>query len=134
MPRYVSRLPTLHLELWVALRKNRSRLSRILRKIYGAARPLTEDGGGSGPWVFLVDRDPVNPKTARLRTIFGLRPQEDLWVELTFYPNKTRMRSIIRRIRKQPHFIADADALDRLISKRKIGYQAMLAIAQLRSV
>src|SRR5215467_657207 len=86
-------LPVLHLELWVALRKNRVRVSRILRDLYGVARRVTQNEGGSGPWVFIVDPDPANPKTARLRIILGLRSEEDLWMELAFYPNKNRMRS-----------------------------------------
>jgi hypothetical protein len=95
---------------------------------------MTQDGGGSGPWVFLVSPDPENPKTARLRTVMGLRPEEDLWLELVFYPNRTRMRAIIRRIWKEPRFALHAEALDGLISKRKVGYAATLAYASLKQI
>ena len=132
--RRVPPLPTLHLELWVALRKDRTQVSRILRKLYGVARRLTQDGGGSGPWVFLVDPDPTNPKTARLRTILGLRPEEDLWLELVFYPNRVRMRNIIQRISKDPQFMASAGALDGLTSRRKAGYEAILAYGTLKPI
>lgn len=128
----VSRLPTLHLELWVALRKDRTRINRILRKTYRIARRITLDGGGSGPWAFLIDQDPPHPKTPRLRTVLGLKPEEDLWVELAYYPNKVRMRNIIRQIWKHPQFNTYAPALDSLLSKRKIGYQATIAYSRLQ--
>ena len=118
----------------VALRIDRARVSRILRKIYTVARRITRDGGGSGPWTFLVDPDPAHPKTARLRTILGLRPAEDLWVEFVFYPNKARVRNIIRRIWQQPQVKADAAALDAFISKREAGYAATVAYAKLMPV
>ena len=117
--------------MWVALRKDRARLGRTLRKIYGIAGRITDDGGGSGPWLYLVDPDPSNPKTARLRAILGLRPNEDLWMELVFYPNRARMRSIIRRVWKQPGVRVNAGALDDLLSTRKAGYQATIAYAAL---
>ena len=130
--RLVPPLPTVHLELWVARRKDRTRVSRILRRVYRIARRITKDGGGSGPWVFLVDADPTKTKTARLRAILGLRPDEDLWMELVFYPNKVRMRTIIRRIWNHPQVTANADALAGLVSSRKSGYQATLAYATLQ--
>ena len=101
--KHVPPLPTLHLELWVALRKDRMRISRIIRKTYRIARRITLARGGHGPWAFLVDHDPTQSKTPRLRSILGLRPEEDLWVELAYYPNKVRMKNIIRRIWKQPN-------------------------------
>jgi hypothetical protein len=102
--------------------------------MYAVARRITLEGGGSGPWVFLVDPDPKNVKTARLRTIMGLRPEEDLWLELVFYPNRARMRAIIRRIWKVPGFGPHAIALEALISKRKAGYDATLAYAALKQI
>ena len=125
-------LPVLHLELWVALRKDRARMRVVTRKIYGVARRVTESEGGSGPRVFLVDQDPPKPKTPRLRNLLGLRPQEDLWVEMAFYPNKIRMKKIIRKIWRNPGFNANASKLDSLVSKRKIGYPGTLAYAILQ--
>jgi hypothetical protein len=124
----------MHLELWVTLRKDRTRASRNLRRAYSVARRITQDRGGSGPWVFLVDADPPDPKTARLRTTLALRPGEDLWVELVFYPSKVRGRNIIRQIWKDPQFAVHAAALDGLVSRRKAGYQAMLAYARQKLV
>jgi hypothetical protein len=132
MRRPVPPLPTLHLELWVALRKDRTRLSRILRRTYKVARRITQGGGGNGPWVFLIDQDPMNAKTTRLRTILGLRTEEDLWLELVFYPNRVSMRNIIRRIWIDPQFGGYAATLDSLISRRKAGYEATVAYAALK--
>lgn len=64
----------------------------------------------------------------------GLRPEEDLWLELVFYPNRARMRAIIRRIWKEPEFGLHAGALEGLISKRKAGYVATLAYAALKQI
>ena len=124
----------MHLELWVSLRRDRRRVSAILTRVYNIARRITEQGGGSGPWTFLVDPDPPNPHSDRLRRILGLRPDEDLWVELTFYPTKSSMRSIIRRIWSDGNFKLEAAALDTVISKRETSHQAMVAIAALRAM
>lgn len=127
-------LPILHIELWVALRRDRAQMRQITRKIYRIARQFTEDEGGSGPRVFLVEQDPPNPKTPRLRSILGLRPQEDLWVELTSYPNKVRMKRIIRKIWKEPEFITHASKIESLLSKRKVAHQGTLAYAALQDL
>lgn len=118
----------------MSLRKDRARMRQITRKIYGIAQQITENEGGSGPRVFLVEQDPPNPKTPRLRNILGLRPQEDLWVELTFYPDTIRMKGIIRKIWKQPQFIKHASKIESLVSKRKVGYQGTLAYAALQDL
>jgi hypothetical protein len=109
-------------------------VSRILRRTYSVARRITQEEGGSRPWTFLVDPDPPNPKTTRLRTTLGLRPEEDLWVEFVSYPNRRLMRNIIRRIWKDPQFAVHASALDGLVSRRKAGYPATLAYARLKPV
>jgi len=127
-------LPKLHFELWVARRRNRARLSRLLQRIYRVARRITEEGGGSGPWVYLVDPDPANARTTRLRILLGLRPDEDLWIELVYYPSRVRMRQIIAQIWKHPVVVADAQALDALLSNRKTGYQATIAYAALKAI
>jgi len=84
--------------------------------------------------VYLVEPDPPDSKTVRLRTTLGLRPEEDLWLELVSYPNRVLARTIIRRIWKDPQFAVHAAALDSLISRRKAGYQATLAYARLKPV
>ena len=124
--------PTLHLEMWVSPRKNRAKMKRVLRRVYSLARPLTRKGGGNGPWVYLVNPDQVKSRTPRLRTILGVESQEDLWIELAFYPDKVGMRRIIQHIRKQPKFIKIAGGLDGLYSKRKRGYEGTLAYGLLQ--
>ena len=124
----------LHLEMWVALRKNRASMRRVLRKSYRIARQITGARGGSGPWIFLVDPDPPSPKTQRLRSLFGLKSGEDLWIEFVFYPNKSKMKKIIQRIWKHPRFMTVASGLDRLVSRRKVGFDATLAYAVLQNL
>ena len=69
----------------------------------------------------------------RLRSILGLSPEEDLWLELVFYPNQVRMREIIHEIWQHPRVVANARVLDALLSSRKPGYQATVAYAALRA-
>ena len=125
--------PALHFELWVARRKDRTKLRKLLRNVYRIARKITHDRGGYGPWVFLADPDPKETSTVRLRRLLGLKPEEDLWVELTFYPNKTRMRSVIRQIWKHPQIGTVMRTLGPLLSKRKPGYEATLAYLMLQT-
>lgn len=134
MTRNLSPTHMLHFEMWVGLRKNRQQLRRTLKRVYNIARPITQHGGGSGPWLFIVNRDSANPKTIRLRKMLGVNSKEDVWLELAFYPNKAEMKKIIRRIWSQPKFESVASGLDQLISKRKRGYEATLAYASLQSV
>ena len=121
----------MHLELWVSRRKHRAQHNRLIRKSYAVARRVTQAGGGHGPWLFLIDPDPAKPKTVRLRTSLQLNADEDLWLELVFYPNRASMKKIIRQIWKEPGFTLPASALDKLISRRRAGHQATLAYATL---
>ena len=123
--------PTQHLELFVSLRKDRARIRRVLTKLYAVARPVTEEGGGTGPWVYLVDPDPPDTPTQRLRATLDLRPDEDLWIELAFYPDRVAMRKIIQRIWRSPDFARQATELAGLLSVRRVGYDATLALARL---
>jgi hypothetical protein len=123
--------PIQHLELFVSLRKDRARVQRVVKKLYTVARPLTEEGGGAGPWTYLVDPDPPDAPTRRLRETLGLRPDEDLWIELVFYPDRAAMRGIIRRIWRSPDFASQATELNGLLSARQAGYDATLALAKL---
>lgn len=117
----------LHFELWVAKRKDRAMMRKSLRNVYRIARKITHDGGGFGPWVFLADPDTKKTGTVRLRRLLGLKSEEDLWVELAFYPNKTSMRRIIQEIWKHPQIGTVMRPLQPLLSKRKPGYEATLA-------
>ena len=123
--------PTQHLELFVSLRKDRARIRRVLRSIYAVARPVTGEGGGAGPWVYLVDPDPPATPTRRLRAALDLRPDEDLWIELAFYPDRAAMRKIIKRIWQSPDFAARATELNGLLSARSAGHDATVALAML---
>lgn len=107
-------------------------MRKLLRNTYRIARKITQDRGGFGPWVYLTDPDQRNTRTVRLRRLLGLKPEEDLWVELTFYPNKTRMRSIIREIWKHPRIGTVMSPIAPLLSKRKLGYEATLAYLMLQ--
>ena len=108
-------------------------MRKLLRNVYRIARKITHGGGGFGPWVFLADPDPKKTSTVRLRRLLGLKPEEDLWVELAFYPDKTRMRSIIRQIWKHPQIETVMRPLGPLLSKRKPGYEATLAYLTLQA-
>ncbi len=127
-------LPILHLELWVSSRKDRARLRKATQAAYRPARRITRNGGGRGPWVFLVDADPADSKTAPLRNILGVRTDEDLWAEFAFYPNRTSMRSIIKRIWNDKRFRTDAARLERLVSKRMPRYPGTIAYAALQPI
>ena len=107
-----------HLELFVGLRKGRDRIRRVLERVYAVARPLTEEGGGVGPWVYLVDRDPPTTPTRRLRATLDLQPDEDLWIELAFYPDRAAMRISLRRDRS-PDTIVTHDGGKRSARARK---------------
>ncbi len=98
------------------------------------ARQITREGGGDGPWVFLINPEPPNRRVSRLRSVLGVKPDEDLWAEFVFYPNRVRMRAIIRRIWKDREFVATAGLLERFISRRKPGYQGTVAIARLQPI
>jgi len=123
--------PSQHLELFVSLRKDRARVRRALGSIYAVARPVTEQGGGAGPWVYLVDPDPPETPTRRLRATLDLRADEDLWIELAFYPDRAAMRKIIKRIWRSQDFAERATELDSLLSTRRSGYDATVALAML---
>jgi hypothetical protein len=123
--------PVQHLEVFVSLRKDRARIRRVLRSVYALARPVTEEGGGAGPWACLVDPDPPDPPTRRLRATLELRPDEDLWVELAYYPDRAAMRKIIKRVWPSPEFAGRAAGLHGLLSVRRTGYDATVALAML---
>lgn len=126
--------PTLHLELWVSKRKDRASLSKTLRRLYSIARRITQEEGGNGPWVYLANPDSHRTEGVRLRRVLGLRRKEDLWVELAFYSNSREMRATIRKIWKYPQFQAMANSLSPLLSRRRAGYEATIALLTLKDV
>ncbi len=129
-----SPLPILHFETWVTARKNSDRALRLIKIMYTIARKTTREGGGTGPWVFIVGLDSRNAKGQRLRKTLDVDPGEGLWAELAFYPDRARIRSVIKRIWNDRRFRALAQMLDPLVSKRKHGRQDILSIASLQPV
>ena len=77
-------------------------MTRAMRKLYRAAGTITTDRGGAGPWAYRIDPLPSRRGRTRLRQLFNVRPDEDLWVELTFYRNHAEIRRTIGRIMKAP--------------------------------
>jgi len=123
--------PIQHLELFVSLRRDRARVRRVLKSVYAVARPVTQEGGGAGPWVYLVDRDPLVTPTQRLRATLDLQPDEDLWIEVAFYRDRAAMRKTIKRIWQSPDFAKPVTELGGLLSARRIGHDATVALAML---
>src|SRR5215469_14700216 len=78
--------------MWVAPSKSRAKVRKTIKSVYGIARPITQRGRGSEPWTFLVDADPPNAKTMRLRKSLGVSAKEDVWIELALYPNEVAMK------------------------------------------
>ena len=99
----------IHVELFVTARLDRGRVRRSCRDLYARVRPTTARAGGDGPWLYLL-KTPTRRLTwpEHLRRALGVRPDEDLWLELAFYPSIRRGRSIIRSLRKDPEVRATA--------------------------
>jgi hypothetical protein len=56
----------------------------------------------------------------------NVRADEDLWIELAFYPNRPSMMKIIRQLRHDTEFKAIAGRLNQLVSKRIHGCQGAI--------
>ena len=107
-------------------------MRKITNDIYKSARRITQNSGGNGPWLFLTNPDPPDANSSRLRKTLGVRSDEDLWVELTFYPDKALMKRIIAEIWKDQTFLSLAKRLDPIVSKRLPGFQGIVAILTLQ--
>jgi hypothetical protein len=59
---------------------------------------------------------------------------EDLWVELAFYPNRPNMMKMVRQLRHDKEFKASTRELDRLVSRRIHGYQGAMVLALLQKI
>jgi len=103
----------IHVELFVTARRNRGRLRRSCRDLYARVRPATARAGGDGPWLYLLSQ-PTRPLAwpEHLRRALGVRPDEDLWLELAFYPSIRRGRTTIRTLRKDPEIGEKAAAAE----------------------
>jgi hypothetical protein len=120
----------LHLELFITRRKNRARLHGRLRQVYRRARQVTRAGGGDGPWLFRIDSERRGKGVSRLRTVMGVKGDEDLWVELVICPSARADRSILRQLWNDQGFAATVNDAERLNSKRKGGWVVSLGRRQ----
>ena len=90
---------SVHVEIFVTARSDRRRVVAACRDLYGAVRGMTERGGGRGPWLYLVeDRPRRNRRPISLGSAVQARSDEDVWLEVTFYPTSSRQRSILRQL------------------------------------
>ena len=109
-----------HVELFVTARRDRGHVRRRCHDLYAQARPTTARAGGDGPWLYLLKK-PTRPLVwpEHLRKAMGVRSDEDLWLELAFYPSVRRGRAIIRSLRKDPEVSDKALAAERYNIRRR---------------
>lgn len=69
-----------------------------------------------------------------MKRILGVRLDEDLWVELAFYPQRSSMMTIVRQLRHDKDFKGSTRELDRLVIRRIHGYQGAMALALLQGI
>ena len=127
-------LPVLTVRLCVSLRKNREAFRKTAEAVYRRGRRTTQDGGGRGPWIFLAYEDAPTIKPLRMKRTLDVSLDEDLWVELAFYPNRPSMMKIVRQLRHDKEFKAGARELNRLMSRRIQGYRGAMALALLQKI
>jgi len=109
----------LHLEFFATPTAKRGRVLRQMSAVYGIAGRVTKDGGGSGPWAYLLEPKRSRRASASVRTMFNVRPDEDLWAELAFYPSRSNLRRTIGRIWKRPDFRRVVTRAESLNANRK---------------
>lgn len=107
-----------HLELYVVPKRLRAEFRRRARNPIAYAREITRSGGGSGPHFYRVDEQRPVGGVERLARLFKVKPTEDLWVEVTFYPNRRERRATLKKIWKTAEIAASIEALESLNSKR----------------
>jgi len=71
---------------------------RRMKAVYRIAGAVTRKGGGGGPWAYLVLPKGRRRSSPGIRALFNVRPGEDLWVELAFYPSLSNLRGTLRKI------------------------------------
>lgn len=108
-----------HLELYVVPKSRRAEFRRRARKPIAYAREITRAGGGSGPHFYRVDEQRAVRGVERLAKLFRVKPTEDLWVEVTFYANRSERRATMEKIWKAEGIAASIEALESLNSKRR---------------
>lgn len=107
--------------MFVTPRSRRSEVRRRLRTVYRLARPTTGKHGGEGPWVYRINSKESSagvPADARLRRILGVKPSEDLWVEVAFYIGPREMKETLHRIWTTEGFKRAVDRSEKLNIRR----------------
>jgi hypothetical protein len=79
-------------------------------------------------------KDAPTLKSLRMKRTLDVSLDEDLWLEMAFYPNRPSMMKIIRQLRHDKEFKAGARELNRLVSRRIHGYQGAMALALLQKI
>ncbi len=102
------------------------------RDLYASARALTEGRGGHGPWLYLVERSSRRRRRpATVDSAVHARPNEDVWIEVTFYPDPARRRSILRALWADARIRRKAVAAERHNRKRPRSW--FLGVATVRA-
>jgi len=66
-----------------------------------------------------------------LGSLQSVRPNEDLWIEVAFYPSWQRRRSILKKIWGNAKFTASVGASDSFVSRRPRTYGVANALQML---
>ena len=89
--------------------------------MYRLARAPTQKFGGDGPWVYRITSKAKSasiPEDARLRRVLGVKPSEDLWIEVAFYLGSRQMRGTLHTIWSRRGFAEVADHAEKLNVRR----------------
>jgi len=108
----------LHIEFFATPTARRSTVLRKLKAVYAIAGTTTKGRGGDGPWSYLIEPKRDRRTSPTIRRCFNIRPNEDLWVEVAFYPSRPNLRRTIREIWKRPDFLRVVHAAESLNAKR----------------
>ena len=111
-----------HVELYVVPRKYRTAFRKSLREPIGIAQSITRAGAGHGPDFYRVDIERSSRTAPSIGSLLKVRSNEDLWIEIAFYPSWQRRRSILKKIWGNSKFTASVGAIDSLVSRRPRSY------------
>lgn len=120
----------IHLEVYAVPVRHRTEFRRRARKPIARAREITRAGGGNGPHFYRLEPRRVVGGVPGLEKLLKVRPSEDLWVEITFYPNSRRRQAIIKSIRSDVELEASLESLESLVSKRSGAWAIANAVLQ----
>lgn len=120
----------IHVEVYVVPRRDRTEFRRRARKPIALVREITHTRGGSGPHFYRVDTQHLGHGVLGLGNLFKVRSNEDLWVEITFYPNSQSRQAIMNEVWKNEELAASIEALESLNSKRPGAWAMANAVLQ----